>query len=162
MSEDVEHVAGERIYHWQSVDAVVDQRLDRIVQRRIWTNADQWHDRLLQHTAPRVQLVLLQLVHRRIGRRVVHLQDLDKVRNGQHAHEDLLLRVPERSSAHSIVNQSVEGLLHQQLRVEDDQLGRGGDQVVALVEPEELDEYLRFILFCGMDKNERERETKKS
>lgn len=123
MSQYVEYVAGERINDRQSVDAVMDQRLDRIVQRRIRTDADQWHDRLLQDTSPRVQLVLLQLVHGGVGTGVVHLQDLDKVRDRQHAHEDLLLRVPQRGSSHSIVDQGIEGLLHQQLRVKDHQLG---------------------------------------
>jgi len=93
-------------------------------------------------TSPRVQFVLFQLFHGRIGRFVIHLQDLDKVRNGQHAHELLLLRVPERCRPHPVVDEGVEGLLHEELGVKDDQLGGGGYQIIALVKAKELHEDL--------------------
>jgi hypothetical protein len=47
----------------------------------------------------------------------------------------------------TVVDEGEERLLDQQLRVEDDQLGGGRNEIIALVELEELDEYLRFILF---------------
>jgi hypothetical protein len=47
----------------------------------------------------------------------------------------------------TVVDEGEERLLDQQLRVEDDQLGGGRNEIIALVEFEELDEYLRFILF---------------
>lgn len=48
----------------------------------------------------------------------------------------------------TVINEREEGLLHQQLGVEHDQLGRRWYQVVALVEFEELHEDLRLILLC--------------
>jgi hypothetical protein len=59
----------------------------------------------------------------------------------------LFLAVPEGGGPHPVVDEGEEGLLDQQLGVEDDQLGRGGDEVVALVELEKLDEDLRLVIF---------------
>lgn len=92
--------------------------------------------------------MFLQLPHLDGRRRVIHAQDLDKVRDGQHADELLLLRVPERGGADAIVHQRKERLLHDQLRVEHDKLGGRRDQVVALVELEELDVDLALVLLC--------------
>ena len=58
----------------------------------------------------------------------------------------LLDRVPERSSPHPVVDESEEGFLDEELGVEDDELGRGGDEVIAAVELEELHKYLVFVL----------------
>lgn len=46
----------------------------------------------------------------------------------------------------TVVNEGKECFLHKKLRVEDYQLGRRGDQIVALVELEELHKYLGLIL----------------
>ncbi len=46
------------------------------------------------------------------------------------------------------MHQREEGLLDEQLSVEDDQLGAGGDEIVTFVELEELDEYLILVLLC--------------
>jgi hypothetical protein len=59
----------------------------------------------------------------------------------------LFVAVPEGGGPHPVVDKGEEGLLDQQLGVEDDQLGRGGDEVVALVELEKLDEDLRLVIF---------------
>ncbi len=59
----------------------------------------------------------------------------------------LFLAVPEGGGPHPVVDEGEEGLLDKQLGVEDDQLGRGGDEVVALVELEKLDEDLRLVIF---------------
>lgn len=92
--------------------------------------------------------MLLQLLHGRVGWLIIHLQDLYKVCDGQHAHELLLLRVPERGRTHTIVDQRIEGLLHQQLGVEDDQFSGGGYQIIALVKTKELDKDLWIVLLC--------------
>lgn len=47
----------------------------------------------------------------------------------------------------TIVDEGKEGLLHQELCVEHNQLGRRRYQIVAFVEFEELDDYLTLILF---------------
>ena len=99
-------------------------------------------------TPPGLQLVLLQLLHLDLGALVIHLEDPDEVGDGEHADEALLLRVPERRGPHPVVDEGEEGLLDQELRVEDDQLGGGGDEIVALVEAEELDENLIFVALC--------------
>lgn len=70
---------------------------------------------------------------------VVLLQDPDEVRDGEHAAKLLLVRVPQGSRPDPVVHERVERLLHLQLRVEHDQLGRRRDEVVAFVEAEELD-----------------------
>ena len=98
-----------------------------------------------QLTSPRGQLVLLQLLHLGLGALVVHLQDPDEVCDGQHADELLLLGVPEWRGADPIADEGEKGLLHQEVRVEHDQLGGRGDQVVAFVEAEELDKDLVLI-----------------
>jgi hypothetical protein len=59
----------------------------------------------------------------------------------------LLHGVPQWSCPNTIVNKSEEGFLHQKLSVEDHQLSRGGDEVVAAVELEELNEDLVLVLF---------------
>ena len=59
----------------------------------------------------------------------------------------LFLTVPEGGCSYTVVDQGKEGLLHQQLRIKDDQLGRGRDQVVAAVETKELGEYLNLVVF---------------
>lgn len=64
-----------------------------------------------RHTSPRLELVLLELVHRWIGRLVVHLQDLDEVGDRQHADEFLPLRVPEWCRPDAIVDECVKCLL---------------------------------------------------
>lgn len=99
-------------------------------------------------TAPRVQFVFLQLFHGRIWWFIIHLQDLYKVRYGQHANKLLLLRVPERRRTHAIVDERIEGFLHQQLGVEDDQFGGGGYQIIALVKTKELHKDLWIVLLC--------------
>lgn len=48
----------------------------------------------------------------------------------------------------TVINESEECLLDQELSVEHNQLRRGRYQVVALVELEELDEYLGLIFLC--------------
>ena len=58
---------------------------------------------------------------------------LDKVREREHAHVLLLLRVPERAGPDAVVHHGEEGPLDQELRVEHHHLDRGGDEVVALV-----------------------------
>ena len=50
---------------------------------------------------------------------------------------------------HTIVDKGKERLLHEQLRVEHDELGTGGYQVIALVELEELNKDLALILLCN-------------
>ena len=69
----------------------------------------------------------------------LYLEDPDEVCDGEHANELLVLGVPERGDPDAVVDEGEEGLLDQQLRVKHDQLGRGGDQVVALVKVEKLD-----------------------
>ena len=96
-------------------------------------------------TSPRDELVLLELLHLRVWVLVVHLEDPDEVGDGEHADEPLLRRVPQRRRPHAVVDEREEGLLDEQLRVEDDELGRRGDEIVALVVPEELDEYLALV-----------------
>ncbi len=64
----------------------------------------------------------------------------------------LFVAVPEGGCPHPVVDEGEEGLLDQQLGVEDDQLGRGGDEVVALVELEKLDEDLRLVIFLKKEK----------
>lgn len=46
----------------------------------------------------------------------------------------LLLRVPQRCSSDSVVDQGKKGLLDQQLRVKHHQLGRGRNEIIAFVE----------------------------
>jgi hypothetical protein len=67
----------------------------------------------------------------------------------------LFLAVPEGGGPHPVVDEGEEGLLDQQLGVEDDQLGRGGDEVVALVELEKLDEDLRLVIFLKRKKKKK-------
>ena len=169
MGEDVEDVSGGGVDDRKSVDLVLDQRPDGLEQRRVGVDPDQLL-RVVEcvctkekegqtakpHTAmnsglltpPGLQLVLLQLLHLDLGALVIHLEDPDEVGDGEHADEALLLRVPERRGAHPVVDEGEEGLLDQELRVEDDQLGGGGDEIVALVEAEELDENLIFVALC--------------
>lgn len=45
-------------------------------------------------TTPSLKSVLFELFHSDVGTRVVHLQDLDEVRYGEHPHHLLPLRVP--------------------------------------------------------------------
>ena len=75
----------------------------------------------------------------------------------------LLNRVPQRGCAHPIVDERKEGFLDEQLGkdhvnhphqhaqghlcVKDDELGRGGNEVIAAVELEELDKDLVLVLF---------------
>lgn len=91
--------------------------------------------------------MLLELVHRRVRRLVVHLEDLDEVGDGQHADKLLPLGVPEGCRPDAVVDERVKCLLDEQLGVEHDQLGRRRHQVIALVESEELDKDLRLVLF---------------
>ena len=98
-------------------------------------------------TPPRDELVLLELFHFRVGILVVHLQDPDEVRDGEHADEPLLPRVPQRRRPHAVVDEGEERLLDEQLRVEHHELGRRGDEIVALVIAEELAEYLALVVF---------------
>lgn len=42
-------------------------------------------------TTPSLESVLFELFHSDVGARVVHLQDLDEVRYGEHAHDLLPL-----------------------------------------------------------------------
>jgi hypothetical protein len=53
------------------------------------------------------------------------------------------------SHTHTIVDKGKESLLHKQLRIEHDELGTGGYQVIALVELEELNKDLALILLCN-------------
>lgn len=94
MGEDVEDVVIGGVDHGQSVDAVVDEAPDGVVERRVRSDGHEQLGVVLEHAAPRLQLVLLQFVdvHRR--RLVVALQDLDEVGDGQHADKLLLLAVP--------------------------------------------------------------------
>lgn len=48
----------------------------------------------------------------------------------------------------TVVNQSKEGLLHEQLSVEDHQFSGRRDQIVAFVELKEFHKYLRLIFLC--------------
>ncbi len=48
------------------------------------------------------------------------MKDPDEVGDGEHAHELLLLRVPQGRGADAVVDQREEGLLDQQLSVEND------------------------------------------
>ena len=73
----------------------------------------------LSLTSPSFKPVLLQLFDMRLCVFVIHVQDPDEVGDGQHAHELLLLRVPQRSGANPIVDQREEGFLNQKLSVED-------------------------------------------
>ncbi len=66
-------------------------------------------------TPPRLQPVLLQLLHLLGGVPVVLLQDPDEVRDGEHADEVLPAGVPQRGGADAVVHQREEGLLDQQL-----------------------------------------------
>ena len=100
-------------------------------------------------TSPVAESVLLQLLHLQGRRLVVHLQDPDEVGDGEHSDKLLLSRVPERGRPDAVVDQSEERLLDEQLDVEDDQLGRRGNEIIALVEAKELDEDLRLVLFCN-------------
>ena len=59
----------------------------------------------------------------------------------------MFLTVPEGGCSYTVVDQGKEGLLHKELRIKDDQLGRGRDQVVAAVETKELGEYLNLVVF---------------
>ena len=60
-------------------------------------------------------------------------------------------RVPERSSSDSIVDQSEEWFLDQQLSVKHHQLGGGGDQIIASMKLEELDKHLPLILLYSIN-----------
>ena len=51
----------------------------------------------------------------------------------------------QRCRPHAVVDEREESLLDEELRVEDDELGRRGDEIVALVVPEELDEDLALV-----------------
>lgn len=170
MCQYVQDIASCRIDHRQPMNAAVYENFDGIVKGGVWSDADQWHHLLVQHTwnkhilfyhrfhiihlyctltAPRVQFVFLQLFHGRIWWFIIHLQDLYKVRYGQHANKLLLLRVPERRRTHAIVDERIEGFLHQQLGVEDDQFGGGGYQIIALVKTKELHKDLWVVLLCN-------------
>ena len=75
----------------------------------------------------------------------------------------LLNRVPQRGCTNPIVDERKEGFLDEQLTkdhlnhvqdyhlghlcVKDDELGRGGNEVIAAVELEELDKDLVLVLF---------------
>ena len=62
----------------------------------------------------------------------------------------MFLAVPERRGPHAIVDEGKEGLLDEQLRVEDDEFGRGRDEVVALVEAEEFDKNLALVVLYNI------------
>jgi len=64
--------------------------------------------------------VFFQLVNVRLRVLVIHVKDPDEVGDGEHAHELLLLRVPQGRGADAVVDQREEGLLDQQLSVEND------------------------------------------
>lgn len=93
--------------------------------------------------------MLFQFLHLNGGTLVIHLKDSDKVRDGEHAHELLLLWVPQGSSSHPIIHQGKEGLLHQELRVKHHQLGRRWDEIIALVKSEEFDKDLVLVASCN-------------
>ena len=54
------------------------------------------------------------------------------------------------SHIHTIVDKGKESLLHKQLRIENDELGTGGYQVIAFVELEELNKDLALIFLCNI------------
>lgn len=147
MSQNVKNVSRVRIDDGKAMDFIDDQGIDRVEQRRVRMDPYQLL-RVLKRRPPRIQLVLLQLLHLRIRIFVIHLQDADEVGDGEHADEPLILGVPEGGGAHPVVHQGEESLLDQELSVEDHQFGRGGDEIVALVETEELDENLMLVFFC--------------
>ncbi len=61
--------------------------------------------------------------------------------------------MPEGCCADPIVHQGEEGLLDQQLGVEDDQLGRCWNEIIALVVMEKLGNYLSLVLSCKLNKH---------
>ena len=69
---------------------------------------------------------------------VILLQDENEVRDCQHANEPLPFRVPQRSGTHAVVHQRKEGLLHGQLRIEDDQLRTFRHDIIARVALHEM------------------------
>lgn len=46
----------------------------------------------------------------------------------------------------TVVYEGEEGLLHEELRIEDDQFGAGRNEIVTFVEPEEFHENLILVL----------------
>jgi hypothetical protein len=66
-----------------------------------------------------------------VGLAVVLLEYENEVGDGEHSDELLVLAVPEGGRADAVVDEGEEGLLDQQLRVEDHHLGALGHDVVA-------------------------------
>ena len=58
-------------------------------------------------------------------------------------------RIPQGRCSHPVVDQGEESLLDEELGVEYDQFGGGGDEVIAAVELEELHEDLLLVFLWG-------------
>ncbi len=86
MCEDVEDVAEFRINDWQSVNLVVNQSVNGIIEAGVGTDPDQVLG-VVQLTSPRLQFVLFDDFHLEVRRFVVHLQDSNEVGDGEHANK---------------------------------------------------------------------------
>merc|ERR1719270_1954659 len=150
VSENVQHVAVPLVQHRQPMNFIVNEHFDCIIEGSVRVDVDQVLH-VMQHLSPGTQSVLLQLLHLKSWRLVVHLQNPDEVGDCQHSYESLFDGVPQGGRTYSIVDKRKEGFLQQQLGVEDAQLGGGGDQVVAAVELEELHEDLVLVLLSSSD-----------
>eukprot|EP01136_Pigoraptor_vietnamica_P004833 Opistho-1_new@35624 len=126
-----------RVDEWETVNLALDKHAHGLPQRRGGIDA---HDAVGRgaHDAPRLNFVLLELVHRDEGRPVVLPQNVDKVRDRNHAHEPSQTAVPQRRRADAVLNEREERLLHKQRRVKHDYLAAVGKQVVARVPSKRL------------------------
>jgi len=92
--DNADHIAVDWVDNGQTMHTIFGQHSDRVEERVLGPQINEGPTVLFEHLSPRVNLVLLELLDFCVRLFVVLLQDENKVGDGEHADELLILAVP--------------------------------------------------------------------